>query len=129
MPVPEVAVRRVVGRLYRTLAFSSPRDVDRRLVDSFTTHIRSKGDAARILSTGRRLLPELDDAFELERVGCPVRLVWGDRDRMVRITGADRVLREVPGASLETLEGVGHCPQVEAPDRIAEILVEFAAAN
>jgi pimeloyl-ACP methyl ester carboxylesterase len=126
MPVPEIAVREVVGRLYRVLAFSSPRRVDDRLVDAFTTHIRTKEDAARILATGRRLLPELGDPFELDRISCPVQLVWGDRDRMVKITGAERVLREVPHARMETLEGVGHCPQVEVPERIAGIVSDFA---
>jgi pimeloyl-ACP methyl ester carboxylesterase len=125
MPVPEIAVRRAVGRLYRVLAFASPRGVNERLVDSFTAHIRTKADAARILNTGRRLLPELSDPFELDRISSPVRLVWGDRDRMVKITGADRVLRECPDARLETLAGVGHCPQVEVPDRVAELLVDF----
>jgi pimeloyl-ACP methyl ester carboxylesterase len=128
MPVPEIAVREVVGRLYRVLAFASPRGVDERLVDSFTTHIRTKEDAARILTTGRRLLPELSDPFELERVSCPVQLVWGDRDRMVKISGAGRVLRECPHARMETLEGVGHCPQVEVPSRIAEIVDGFCQA-
>lgn len=125
MPVPEVAVREVVGRLYRVLAFASPRGVDDRLVDSFTEHIRTKQDAARILATGRRLLPELSDPFELDRIACPVLLVWGDRDRMVKITGADRVVRECPHARLETLRGVGHCPQVEEPERVAELVEEF----
>ena len=125
MPVPEIAVRQAVGRLYRVLAFANPRGVDDRLVDSFTSHIRTKADAARILNTGRRLLPELSDPFELDRISCPVRLVWGDRDRMVKITGADRVLRECPDAQLERLEGVGHCPQVEVPERVAEILAGF----
>ena len=125
MPIPEIAVRRAVGRLYRMLAFANPRGVEERLVDSFTAHIRTKADAARILNTGRRLLPELSDPFELDRISAPVRLVWGDRDRMVKITGADRVLRECPDARLETLEGVGHCPQVEGPERIGEILAGF----
>ena len=52
-------------------------------------------------------------------------LVWGDRDRLVFHRGAQRVLDAVPGARLELLEGVGHCPQVEAPERFTELLTEF----
>jgi pimeloyl-ACP methyl ester carboxylesterase len=48
----------------------------------------------------------------------PVLLVWGDRDRLVFHRGADRVLSEVADARLELLEGIGHCPQVEAPERV-----------
>jgi pimeloyl-ACP methyl ester carboxylesterase len=125
MPVPELLVRQVVGRAYRLLAFADASGIDNRLIDSFSSHIRTKADALRILGTGRRLLPELEQCFELGRVRCPVLVIWGDRDRMVSIRGARRLLAEVPHARLETLEGVGHCPQVEAPQRVAELLDEF----
>ena len=52
-------------------------------------------------------------------------LVWGDRDRLVFHRGAQRVLDTVPGARLELLEGIGHCPQVEAPERFTELWLEF----
>jgi pimeloyl-ACP methyl ester carboxylesterase len=129
VPVPEIAVREVVGRAYRALAFASARGVDSRVVDAFTSHIRTKADATRILSTGRRLLPELTDCFELEKITCPVLLLWGDRDRMVSISGARRILEEVPGARLETLEGVGHCPQVEVPERVSALLEEAVSGK
>jgi pimeloyl-ACP methyl ester carboxylesterase len=125
MPVPEPVVRQVVGRAYRLLAFADASGIDRGVIDSFTSHIRTKADAVRILSAGRRLLPELDQCFELGRVRCPVLVIWGDRDRMVSIGGAQRLLAEVPHAKLETLEGVGHCPQLEAPRRVAELLAGF----
>jgi pimeloyl-ACP methyl ester carboxylesterase len=35
------------------------------------------------------------------------------------------VLDAVPGSRLELLRGVGHCPQLEVPDRFAELLLEF----
>jgi pimeloyl-ACP methyl ester carboxylesterase len=38
------------------------------------------------------------------------------------------VLDAVPGARLELLPGIGLCPQVEAPGRITELLVEFGSA-
>ncbi len=56
----------------------------------------------------------------------PLLLVWGDRDRLTFHHGADRVLKTVSESRLELLEGVGHCPQVEAPDRFVELLFEFS---
>jgi pimeloyl-ACP methyl ester carboxylesterase len=35
------------------------------------------------------------------------------------------VLDVVPDGRLELMNGVGHCPQVEAPARFAELLLEF----
>lgn len=125
VPVPELAVREVVGRVYRSLAFANPRGADETTVASFTRHMPSVARASEILETGRRLLPELEDPFRLGAIECPLLLVWGDADRMVFTTGAERVLRAVPYSDIEVLRRCGHCPQVEVPDRVAEILLGF----
>jgi pimeloyl-ACP methyl ester carboxylesterase len=125
VPLPEIVVRQIVGRAYTMMAFRHPGQVDPLVVSRFTTHVRSKRDVVRILATGRRLRPELREPFHLERISCPVLLVWGDSDRMVYPVGADRVLRVVDGSRIEVIERCGHCPQVEAPGRLAEVLGEF----
>ena len=56
----------------------------------------------------------------------PVLLVWGDRDRLVFSAGARRVLLTLPGSSLELIEDCGHCPQIEATDRLVGLLGRFA---
>jgi pimeloyl-ACP methyl ester carboxylesterase len=125
-PVPSVVVRAAVARLYRQLAFAEPGAVDRRIVSSFTWHIRHRATAASYLDIAHRLLPELRTALlELDRIDTPVLLVWGDRDRLVCHTGAQRLLDAVPASQLEVLEGIGHCPQIEAPVQLAELLLGF----
>jgi pimeloyl-ACP methyl ester carboxylesterase len=125
-PVPSAVLRAAVARLYRQLAFASPGDVDAGAVSAFTWHHRRRAAVAGYLATAHRLLPELREPFQLERITVPVLLVWGDRDRLVFHRGARRVLDAVPGARLELLQGVGHCPQVEAPDRFAQLLLDFS---
>ncbi len=125
VPLPEMVVRGAVGRVYSSLAYARPRDVDPAVVSGFTRQFRSRRDVVRLLATGRRLLPEIRDPFRLERIDCAVLLVWGDQDRMVYASGAERVLREVAGSRLEVVERCGHCPQVEATERMAELLTEF----
>ena len=56
----------------------------------------------------------------LEKTTLPIRFVWGMADP---VSGAHmaRVIRERrPGADLVGLAGVGHYPQLEAPDRVIE---------
>jgi pimeloyl-ACP methyl ester carboxylesterase len=127
VPVPEAAVRQAVGTAYRVLAFARPRKADGAVVGAFTSHFTDRRDVARILATGRSLLPELATPFRLERVGCPVLVVWGERDRMVFKTGASRIAREVAGARVELVPACGHCPQIEEPDLLAELLAGFPA--
>jgi pimeloyl-ACP methyl ester carboxylesterase len=128
LPLPEWALRRAVAEAYRRIAFHRPRAVDAKAIDAFTSHFREQRTVARYLQTGRALLPELKKPFRLERIACPVLVVWGEHDRMVFSKGAERVLDAVPGARLELVEDCGHCPQVECPDRFTELLLDFPPA-
>jgi pimeloyl-ACP methyl ester carboxylesterase len=127
LPVPSPVVRQAVGTVYRQVAFARPFAVDSRYITSFTNHVSSRADVLRILASGRRLRSELRDPFRFERIACPVLVIWGDSDRMVFSSGADRVLREVEGARLEVIEGCGHCPQLEEPDRLVDLIEGFRA--
>jgi pimeloyl-ACP methyl ester carboxylesterase len=128
VPLPGPLLRATVGEVYRQLAFARPRAAAGEVVRAFTSHHASKAHVVRILDNGRRLLPELNKPFRLERVECPVLLVWGDRDRMVTHRGARLVTEALPETTYELLEGIGHCPQLEAPERVADLLLEFLAA-
>jgi pimeloyl-ACP methyl ester carboxylesterase len=125
-PVPSIVLRSAVARLYLQLAFARPSKVDPRVVSTFTYHHRNRVRVASYLDIAHRLIPELRHPFELERITAPVTLLWGDRDRLVYHRGAERVLTQVPDSRLELLHGIGHCPQVEAPARFTELLLEFS---
>lgn len=123
--VPEPVLRATVAEVYKRIAFHRPGSVDGRAIRSFTSHFADPRDVARFLSTGRSLMPELAEPFRLDRITCPVLVVWGKQDRMVLSKGAQRVLDAVPSARLELLDECGHCPQVECPDRFSELLIDF----
>ncbi len=127
VPLPEVVVRGVVGQAYRALAFAAPRRAAAEVVGSFTAQLRTRDAVSDVLANGRRLLPELHDCFALEDVRVPVLLVWGDRDRMVTHEGARHILDALPDTTYMLLDGVGHCPQVEAPERFIDALEGFTA--
>jgi pimeloyl-ACP methyl ester carboxylesterase len=125
-PVPSAVIKGAVARLYRQLAFARPRAIDQAIVNAFTSHHKDRATVAGYLATAHRLLPELHDPYRFDRISTRVLIVWGDRDRLVFHKGAERILEEVPGAKLELMPGIGHCPQVEAPDRFASILLDFS---
>jgi pimeloyl-ACP methyl ester carboxylesterase len=70
-----------------------------------------------------RSIPE-----RLARLGLPVLVIFGADDRRWRSSSAANY-REVPGARVEMLPGVGHTPMVEDPAATAKLLLEFAAAQ
>lgn len=126
LPPPGPVVRRMVGEVYRQLAFARPREASGDVVRSFTVHLRDARSVSRFLDVGRRMLPELTlEAFELDRIGVPVLLVWGDRDRMVSHSGARHVLEAVAGTRYVELPSCGHCPQLEEPEAFADLLLGF----
>ena len=125
VPIPPVVLQNAIGEAYKRLAFSRP-GVDPRVVSTFASHHRSRENAHRLITTGRRLLPEITvSPFEFERVRCPVLVIWGTRDRMVSHSGAERIVDALPDARVELLDGIGHCPQIEARDRVLELLLAF----
>lgn len=126
VPMPGFVVRRGVGEVYRRLAFARPGDIDGRVVSTFASHFGSRGRVADILALGRRLLPELRDPFRLERIGCPVLLVWGAQDLLVFRTGGQRVTEAVADARIAVIDACGHCPQIEAVERLGTLLCDFA---
>ncbi len=123
IPVPRPLVREVVGRAYRALAFSEQHRVDQESIASFASHLADVPTLRRVLETGRRLVPELKNPFRLHRITAPLLMVWGVRDRLVFPSGAQRVLDALPHARLELIENCGHCPQVERPARLVELLL------
>jgi pimeloyl-ACP methyl ester carboxylesterase len=67
----------------------------------------------------------LDD---LRRLTVPTLMIWGDRDPVVSVAAARAVAQLIPEARLEVLPG-GHVPQLGNPDRVAQLLVEFARST
>jgi pimeloyl-ACP methyl ester carboxylesterase len=130
VPVPSAVLRTMLGQVYRQLAFAHPRAMSADVVDAFTAHHRTQRDLRRLLGTGSTLMPEIAGgrAFDLSRIEVPVTLVWGDRDRMVSHKGARHLIEALPRMRYELLAGVGHCPQVEVPERVTDILLEAAPA-
>jgi pimeloyl-ACP methyl ester carboxylesterase len=55
----------------------------------------------------------------------PTLIVWGDRDDIIPVGHAYSAHEAVPGSRLVIIEGVGHFPQIEAPEQFVDALVDF----
>jgi pimeloyl-ACP methyl ester carboxylesterase len=65
----------------------------------------------------------------MRAVRAPTVLVHGDSDRLVPVGAAHAAIKVCPHWKLELLKDVGHVPQLEVPDRMAEIVVEALGAT
>jgi pimeloyl-ACP methyl ester carboxylesterase len=69
-----------------------------------------------------------DPATVAAKVTAPVLMISGNEDRVNPIeTNAAILAKAMPQAKLEIIEGLGHLPEVEAPDKINAMLRAFFA--
>jgi pimeloyl-ACP methyl ester carboxylesterase len=69
--------------------------------------------------------------LDAELITCPVRVVWGTADRILAWPGTAARFRDewLPAADWVELEGIGHCPQLDAPLETAQLILDFARAH
>jgi pimeloyl-ACP methyl ester carboxylesterase len=68
-------------------------------------------------------------ANALPRVKAPTLLIWGDQDGMLQRAEQDALLARLPNARLLVLEGHGHAPHWEVPERVAKEVITFVSPD
>jgi magnesium chelatase accessory protein len=94
-----------------------PRSLSAEAVHGFLAPPREHTDVA---SAGKALLRD-DPRSDLDRVGCPVLLVWGARDRLVPLEDGFEYARRLR-APIRVVPAAGHLVCGEAPEACAEIV-------
>lgn len=98
-----------------------PDDLVRLHVEQLVRHQRTPDAGAAFLEAARSLLslrrrPDVA-RWILDGIEAPVLAIHGDRDRLVPVGYARGAVRSHPWWDLHVLSGVGHVPQMEAPER------------
>jgi pimeloyl-ACP methyl ester carboxylesterase len=62
----------------------------------------------------------------LRRIRIPTLVAWGAGDQIVTPEYGRAYAAEIPGARFEVIDAAGHYPDVEQPDRLADLLVELS---
>ncbi len=75
-------------------------------------------DVLKCMAT--QALPEL-----LDPMPCPIRVVWGTKDRLLPMRGySERYRAVLPQAEWVLLDGVGHVPMYDDPEAVARSILE-----
>jgi len=113
------SVERLIGNTGSTLD-SAGVEFYRRLVSDHR-HVA----AALAMMANWRLKPLVRD---LPNLNCPLLLVAGGTDRAVSSDQAFRVREYLPSATVNYLRGLGHLAHEEQPEKIAQIIIEWASS-
>ncbi|MDR0359561.1 MAG: alpha/beta hydrolase, partial [bacterium] len=121
--MPPDGVRRLAARL--RLATNPERTLDDLQLEALREIHADGGTAPAFLTTVRSLaLRSADDVLaDLPRLGVPLRLIWGVEDPLFPVGQAERAHRLVPGSRLRMVDGAGHTPEIEQPERFLEALL------
>jgi pimeloyl-ACP methyl ester carboxylesterase len=65
----------------------------------------------------------------IERHPSPLGVVWGDLDPIAVVAMAHRLAERRPDATTAVLDGVGHYPMIEAPERFGATVVRLLDAD
>jgi pimeloyl-ACP methyl ester carboxylesterase len=76
-----------------------------------------------IRSNPRRYL-DLED-----RIRVPTLIVWGRKDRLIRVEEGERLASRIAGSRLVVLPDAGHLPQREQPEAFSRAVAEFLSAR
>lgn len=118
-------------RLIMPSAYADRRKLTPRVHAQYLAPFRLRADRERVLWTLARSLVSSSPSFGKiwdgrARLGAiPSLVVWGLGDSALKPYMLERVRAALPHARVETLAGVGHWPQEEAPDAVARLLDGF----
>jgi len=69
--------------------------------------------------------PDVPASTRLAEIDAPTLVVVGTEDLDDIKAIADKLVSEIPGAGLVTIDGAGHLPSLERPDELNALLLEF----
>lgn len=61
----------------------------------------------------------------LDRITCPLLLVWGDQDRVVPVALVQSLMSQMSAAELRIIANCGHAPQIEKPAEFLSTVEPF----
>lgn len=109
-------------------AYSRPEAVTDELVDLLMRPAADPGAADVFLAFTRYSQGSLPEDL-LEVLPCPALMLWGEDDPWEPIAMGRELAKYACVQEFIALEGVGHCPQDEAPERVNPILQDWILAQ
>lgn len=118
---PEAGVRAALGAMY-----GDPAKVTDARITEYRELMDGHGDAF-VARASAFTLP--DPAAEMGEISVPTLILWGENDAVLPPEQASVFIDNIPNAELTTLSGIGHLPQAEAPERVAQAVRDVAGLS
>lgn len=127
LPVPGFLVRAIAEQVVPQLLYADPGAAEDAHVRRFTGQFPDYAATKERLAEARGLVAELANAYQLDRITGPLLVVAGGKDRLVSAASGRQLHSLVPHSRLVVRDDWGHCPQLDDPATVAELLTYFTA--
>lgn len=127
LPVPGFLVRAVAEQVVPRLLYADRAVADAEQVRRFTELFPDYRATTTRLEQARQLVEELATAYQLDAVKSPLLVVACGKDKLVSAASGRRLHALVPHSRLLVRDDWGHCPQLDNPAEISELLAYFTA--
>ncbi|ORV93730.1 alpha/beta hydrolase [Mycobacterium interjectum] len=122
------AMRRIVEALFYDPGYPADEDYVRRRHESSTAPGAWEAvAAARFRRPGAAPSSAPSSARAYDRIGVPTLVVEGGDDKLLPSGWAEQIAKQIEGSRSEVIPRAGHCPQIERPSAVNELLLEFFA--
>jgi pimeloyl-ACP methyl ester carboxylesterase len=121
-------MRRIVAALFHDPAYPADEAyVQRRFEASIAPGAWEALAAARFRRPGLEAPPLPSSARAYERITAPTLVVEGQCDKLLPSGWAAEIAAQIPGGRSAVVAQAGHCPQIEQPSIVNDLLLEFLA--
>lgn len=124
------AMRRIVEALFYDASYPVDDDyVRRRYESSIAPGAWEAVAAARFRRPGAAPPPTPSSARAYQRIDVPTLVVEGGGDKLLPVGWAKQVADQIPGGRSAVVDAAGHCPQIEQPAVVNDLLLEFLGSR
>ena len=125
--VEQITPRAIIEKTLRA-SIANQAIVSDQMIDRYWELNRFPGNRRAMTIRARRNLVD-PEAARLHEIAQPTLILWGAEDRVILPSTAQSFGERLPNAEILMLDGVGHLPMEEAPDRTANAIRRFLEAR
>ncbi|MBL8022366.1 MAG: alpha/beta hydrolase [Leptospirales bacterium] len=96
-------------------------------IERFREQMQFRGFKRAILSSLRNMPLESGESIfvDVGKLKKPTLLLWSRQDGVLPFSNSERALAAIPHAEFHPLEGTGHSPHYETPEKVIPLLLKF----
>jgi 2-hydroxy-6-oxonona-2,4-dienedioate hydrolase len=104
-------------------------NINPKIIEDFVTRMKLPNAKMAFMSTLLGLKNAEDIITKLKTITIPSLIIWGERDPVIPIKYADSFVSSIQDCRFYRMDGCGHTPYVDEPEKFAKIVLDFLDGN